>query len=157
SIRQGGVQIVTWRLLPTDGRAARPPGTRPVTGQRVVPWPFSHSAAGCSGYTGCMSDVTRLLDAAAAGDRKAAAGLLPLVSDEVRKLAGARMAAEDPGQPLQPTALVHEASLRLIGSADEARWDSRGHFSAAAAEAMRRILVDAARRRRSHKHGGDRR
>ena len=104
-----------------------------------------------------MSDVTLLLDAAAAGDRKAAADLLPLVYDELRRLAAARMAAESPEQTLQPTALVHEAYLRLIGPADEFRWDSRGHFFAAAAEAMRRILVDASRRKRTHKHGGQRR
>lgn len=103
-----------------------------------------------------MSDVTRLLDAAAAGDRKAAADLLPLVYDELRKLAAARMAAESPDQTLQPTALVHEAYLRLIGPADEPRWENGGHFFAAAAEAMRRILVDAARRKRTHKHGGHR-
>src|SRR6478609_5051377 len=103
-----------------------------------------------------MSEVTQLLDAAAAGDRKAAADLLPLVYDELRQLAAARMAAESPDQTLQPTALVHEAYLRLIGPADEPRWESRGHFFAAAAEAMRRILVDAARRKRTHKHGGQR-
>jgi RNA polymerase sigma factor (TIGR02999 family) len=101
-----------------------------------------------------MSDVTLLLDAAAAGDRKAAADLLPLVYNELRKLAAARMAAESPDHTLQPTALVHEAYLRLIGPADENRWDNRGHFFAAAAEAMRRILVDAARRKRRQKHGG---
>src|SRR5262249_41964302 len=104
-----------------------------------------------------MPDVTQLLDAAAAGDRQAAAELLPLVYDELRKLASARMAAESPDQTLQPTALVHEAYLRLIGPADAACWDNRGHFFAAAAEAMRRILVDAARRKRSRKHGGHRR
>jgi RNA polymerase sigma factor (TIGR02999 family) len=104
-----------------------------------------------------MSDVTRLLDAAAAGDRKAAADLLPLVYGQLRQLAAARMAAESPDQTLQPTALVHEAYLRLIGPADELRWENRGHFFAAAAEAMRRILVDAARRKRTHKHGGHRR
>jgi RNA polymerase sigma factor (TIGR02999 family) len=104
-----------------------------------------------------MSDVTQLLDAAAAGDRKAAADLLPLVYDELRQLAAARMAAESPHQTLQPTALVHEAYLRLIGMADERRWESRGHFFAAAAEAMRRILVDTARRKHTRKHGGDRR
>jgi RNA polymerase sigma factor (TIGR02999 family) len=101
-----------------------------------------------------MSDVTRLLDAAAAGDRKAAGELLPLVYDELRKLAAARMAAESPDQTLQPTALVHEAYLRLIGPADALRWDNRGHFFAAAAEAMRRILVEAARRKKREKHGG---
>jgi RNA polymerase sigma factor (TIGR02999 family) len=101
-----------------------------------------------------MSDATPLLDAAAAGDRKAAAELLPLVYDELRKLAAARMAHEAPNQTLQPTALVHEAYLRLIGPADHARWENREHFFAAAAEAMRRILVDAARRKRTEKHGG---
>ena len=104
-----------------------------------------------------MPDVTQLLDAAAAGNRKAAADLLPLVYDELRRLAAARMAADSPDQTLQPTALVHEAYLRLIGPADERRWDSRGHFFAAAAEAMRRILVDVARRKRTGKHGGNHR
>ena len=102
-----------------------------------------------------MADVTHLLDAAAAGVRKAAADLLPLVYDELRKLAAARMAGESPGHTLQPTALVHEAYLRLVGRGDDHRWDGRGHFFAAAAEAMRRILVDAARRKRREKHGGD--
>ncbi|MFO0795852.1 MAG: ECF-type sigma factor [Gemmataceae bacterium] len=104
-----------------------------------------------------MADVTHLLDAAAAGDRRAAADLLPLVYDELRKLAAARMAAESPDHTLQPTALVHEAYLRLVGPAEARRWDSRGHFFAAAAEAMRRILVEAARRKGAGKHGGDRR
>src|SRR5258707_13222955 len=104
-----------------------------------------------------MSDVTRLLDAAQAGDRRAAADLLPLVYDELRKLAAARMASESPDQTLQPTALVHEAYLRLVGPADAARWENRGHFFAAAAEAMRRILVDAAPRKRAGKHSGGRR
>jgi RNA polymerase sigma factor (TIGR02999 family) len=99
-----------------------------------------------------MSDVTRLLDAAAGGDRKAAADLLPLVYEELRKLAAVRMAVESPDQTLQPTALVHEAYLRLI---DVPRWENRGHFFAAAAEAMRRILVDAARRKAAAKHGGE--
>src|SRR5947209_11356792 len=104
-----------------------------------------------------MPDVTRLLDAAAAGDRQAAADLLPLVYDELRKLAAARMAAEAPGNTLQPTALVHEAYLRLVASAKpQAAFDGRGHFFAAAAEAMRRILVDAARRKKREIHGGDR-
>ena len=102
-----------------------------------------------------MSEVTRLLDAATAGDRHAAANLLPLVYDELRKLAASRLAQETPGQTLQATALVHEAYLRLIGPADEAHWESRGHFFAAAAEAMRRILVDAARRKGAIRHGGE--
>jgi RNA polymerase sigma factor (TIGR02999 family) len=100
-----------------------------------------------------MSDVTRLLDAAAAGDRRTAAGLLPLVYEELRKLAAARMAAESPDQTLQPTALVQEAYLRLVG---DQRFDGRGHFFAAAAEAMRRILVNHARDRKRLKRGGGR-
>src|SRR5438128_4711117 len=101
-----------------------------------------------------MPDVTRLLEAAQAGDRQAAADLPPLVYDELRKLATARMAAESPGHTLDATALVHEAYLRLVGRVDDLRWDSRGHFFAAAAEAMRRILVDAARRKAAVKRGG---
>jgi RNA polymerase sigma factor (TIGR02999 family) len=103
-----------------------------------------------------MSDVTRLLDAAAAGDRKAAADLLPLVYDELRRLAAERLAHEKPGQTLQATALVHEAYLRLVGNGEGSRWNSRGHFFAAAAEAMRRILVDNARRKQTKKRGGGR-
>jgi RNA polymerase sigma factor (TIGR02999 family) len=100
-----------------------------------------------------MSDVTRLLDAAAAGDRQAAADLLPLVYDELRKLAAARMAGERPGHTLDATGLVHEAYLRLVGGDQE--FDHRGHFFAAAAEAMRRILVDHARQKGAVKRGGD--
>jgi RNA polymerase sigma factor (TIGR02999 family) len=103
-----------------------------------------------------MSDVTHLLAAATAGDRAAAADLLPLVYDELRRLAADRLAAEPAGVTLQPTALVHEAYLRLVGPGDALRWDHRGHFFIAAAEAIRRILIDAARRRRREKHGGRR-
>src|SRR5438874_4578621 len=103
---------------------------------------------------GGMADVTRLLDAAAAGDPAAAAELLPLVYGELRKLAAARMAGEKPGQTLQPTALVHEAYLRLVGDDPDRRWNGRGHFFAAAAEAMRRILVESARRKGRIRHGG---
>ena len=103
-----------------------------------------------------MLDVTRLLDAAAAGDPAAAADLLPLVYDELRKLASARLAEEKPGQTLQPTALVHEAYLRLVDVKQAQHWSGRGHFFAAAAEAMRRILIDQARRKLRPKHGGDR-
>ncbi len=99
--------------------------------------------------------VTLALRAAAGGDREAAAKLLPLVYDELRKLARARMARLKPGQTLQPTALVHEAYMRVIGSADPG-WDGRGHFFASAAGAMRNILVDQARRKAAAKHGGDR-
>jgi RNA polymerase sigma factor (TIGR02999 family) len=103
-----------------------------------------------------MADVTHLLDAVAAGDRKAAADLLPLVYDELRKLAAARMAGESPDHTLQPTALVHEAYLRLVDVNKAQQWNSRGHFFAAAAEAMRRILVESVRRKKSRKRGGDR-
>jgi RNA polymerase sigma factor (TIGR02999 family) len=98
-----------------------------------------------------MSDVTRLLDAAAAGDRRAAADLLPLVYDELRTLAAARMAAEAPGHPLDATPLVHEAYLRLVG---DQHFDGRGHFFAAAAEAMRRVFVDRAWGKARQKRGG---
>src|SRR4051812_523895 len=101
-----------------------------------------------------MSDVTHILAAMEQGDRHAASQLLPLVYDELRKLAVARMAQESPGHTLQATALVHEAYLRLVGPADAVKWDNRGHFFAAAAEAMRRILIENARRKRSGKHGG---
>jgi len=101
-----------------------------------------------------MADVTQILSAAEAGDPKAAAELLPLVYDELRKLAAARMAAEKPDHTLQPTALVHEAYLRLVGGGQADGWAGRGHFFAAAAEAMRRILIDNARRKRAEKHGG---
>ena len=101
-----------------------------------------------------MSDVTRLLDAAAAGDRRTAAGLLPLVYEELRRLAAARLAREDPGQTLQATALVHEAYLRLVDGAQDQHWNGRGHFFAA--EAMRRILVNHARDRKRLKRGGGR-
>jgi len=98
--------------------------------------------------------VTRILDAIGQGDASATAQLLPLVYDELRRLAAERMAREKPGQTLQPTALVHEAYLRLVVPGEEHRWDSRGHFFAAAAEAMRRILVEAARRKKRLRHGG---
>jgi RNA polymerase sigma factor (TIGR02999 family) len=101
-----------------------------------------------------MSEVTHILAAIEQGDPQASEQLLPLVYDELRKLAAVRMAAESPDQTLQPTALVHEAYLRLIGPADMARWENRGHFFAAAAEAMRRILVENARRKKAEKHGG---
>jgi RNA polymerase sigma factor (TIGR02999 family) len=102
-----------------------------------------------------MADVTRLLDAAAAGDPTAAAELLPLVYDELRKLAVVRMAEEKPGQTLQATALVHEAYLRLVDVDRAQTWNGRGHFFAAAAEAMRRILVERARGKARAKRGGD--
>jgi RNA polymerase sigma factor (TIGR02999 family) len=94
-----------------------------------------------------MSDVTQILHAIEAGDPKAAAELLPLVYDELRKLASARMMAEAPGHTLQPTALVHEAYIRLVGSAPALHWNGRNHFFAVAAQAMRRILIESARRK----------
>jgi RNA polymerase sigma factor (TIGR02999 family) len=109
-----------------------------------------------AGVVRSMNEVTRILSAIEAGDPQAAAHLLPLVYYELRKLAAARLADEKPGQTLQPTALVHEAYLRLVGPADDQRWESRGHFFAAAAEAMRRILVENARRKMRKKRGGER-
>ncbi len=111
-----------------------------------------------------MADITQILSAIEQGDPHAAEKLLPLVYDELRKLAAQRLAAEKPGQTLQATALVHEAYLRLVGAlpspssqeAGRGRWNSRGHFFAAAAEAMRRILIDNARKKRRPKHGGGR-
>jgi RNA polymerase sigma factor (TIGR02999 family) len=101
-----------------------------------------------------MNDVTSILSAIEHGDPKAAEQLLPLVYDQLRRLAARKLAHEKPGQTLQATALVHEAYLRLVGSSEGPGWDSRGHFFAAAAEAMRRILVENARRKQSEKHGG---
>src|SRR3954451_5529367 len=103
-----------------------------------------------------MSEVTHVLAAAQRGEPHAAERLLPLVYDELRKLATARLAGEKPGQTLQPTALVHEAYVRLVGSGEPRDWHGRGHFFAAAAEAMRRILVEAARRKGRARHGGGR-
>ena len=101
-----------------------------------------------------MTDVTRIINAIQQGQKGAADELLPLVYDELRRLAAQKLARESPGQTLQATALVHEAYLRLLG-AENQNWDNKGHFFAAAAEAMRRIIVDTARRKKSHKHGGD--
>jgi len=101
-----------------------------------------------------MSEITRVLTAIERGDSHAAGQLLPLVYDELRKLAAQRMAHEKPGQTLDATGLVHEAYLRLVGGDANKRWEGRAHFFAAAANAMRRILVEKARRRRRFKHGG---
>jgi RNA polymerase sigma factor (TIGR02999 family) len=103
-----------------------------------------------------MSEVTRILSAIEQGDPSAADKLLPLVYDELRKLAAQKLAHESPGQTLQATALVHEAYLRLVSQTGDQKWDNCGHFFAAAAEAMRRILIENARRKQSPKHGGDR-
>jgi len=102
-----------------------------------------------------VSEVTRILNSIGEGDREAAERLLPIVYEELRRLAAHKLAAEAPGQTLQPTALVHDAYLRLVGHEDP-RWENRGHFFAAAAEAMRRILVDRARRKGRVRHGGGR-
>jgi RNA polymerase sigma factor (TIGR02999 family) len=103
-----------------------------------------------------MSEVTRILTAIEQGDPHAAGQLLPLVYEELRHLAAHKMAQEAAGQTLQPTALVHEAYLRLVGAEDGSHWDDRGHFIAAAAEAMRRILIENARRKHRQKRGGGR-
>jgi RNA polymerase sigma factor (TIGR02999 family) len=102
-----------------------------------------------------MSDVTQLLDAIGHGDRQATAELLPLVYEELRRLAAEKMAQERPGQTLQATALVHEAYLRLVNNGEGPRWDNRWHFFAAAAEAMRRIILNGARDKKRLKRGGD--
>lgn len=104
-----------------------------------------------------VSEVTHILSAIERGDPHAAEQLLPLVYEELRKLATQKLASEKPGQTLQATALVHESYLRLVGGDKVGHWDGRGHFFAAAAEAMRRILIDQARHKRRPKHGGDRR
>ncbi len=102
-----------------------------------------------------MSEATQILDRAQRGDPKAAEELLPLVYDSLRRLAAAKLAKELPGQTLQPTALVHEAWIRLVGNSAPPAWNNRGHFFAAAAEAMRRILVERARKRMCVRHGGE--
>ena len=130
------------------GRDGTPPGG--AARAQIGDAPGRPSAAGS------MNDVTRILSAVAHGDPRAAEQLLPLVYDELRKLAAYRLARENPGQTLQATALVHEAYLRLVGPQDPG-WDGRGHFFAAAAEAMRRILIDRARHKQSGKAGGGRR
>lgn len=107
------------------------------------------------GILGRMTDVTLILSRIEHGDADAAEQLLPLVYDELRKLAAARLANEKPGQTLQATALVHDAYIRLVDVEQVERWDSRGHFFAAAAEAMRRILVESARRKARTRHGGN--
>jgi RNA polymerase sigma factor (TIGR02999 family) len=104
-----------------------------------------------------MSDVTRILSAIEDGERQASAELLPLVYDQLRRLAAQKLAQEKPGQTLNATALVHEAYVRLVAGQGAPHWNSRGHFFVAAAEAMRRILVEAARRKRQVSRGGDRR
>jgi RNA polymerase sigma factor (TIGR02999 family) len=104
-----------------------------------------------------MSEVTRILSAMEQGDPQAAEQLLPLVYDALRQLAAHKLAQEQPGQTLEATALVHEAYLRLVGAEPAQHWNGRGHFFAAAAEAMRRILVESARRKHRHRHGGGRR
>lgn len=119
--------------------------------QTEVEWPYFRGRS----YPGEeMSEVTRILSAIEGGDRQAADQLLPLVYDELRKLAARRLAQEKPGQTLQATALVHEAYLRLVDVEKVQHWNSRGHFFAAAAEAMRRILVEQARRKGRQRHGG---
>ena len=116
---------------------------------RALRWPHAH------GMLSNMSDVTGILSAIEQGDPHAADQLLPLVYDELRQLAAQRLVPEKPGQTLQATALVHEAYLRLVDAKQAEHWNSRGHFFAAAAEAMRRILVESARRKHRKKHGGD--
>jgi RNA polymerase sigma factor (TIGR02999 family) len=105
-------------------------------------------------YSRAVSEITHILEAIEKGDAKAANELLPLIYQELRRLAAHKMASEAPGHTLQPTALVHEAYLRLVGPRQSQQWDGRAHFFGAAAEAMRRILVESARRKKRLKHGG---
>jgi RNA polymerase sigma factor (TIGR02999 family) len=142
------------RVLP--GRAEmRPPRSFP-SGAFVRLWTrasLAKTEALC-GIIDVMTDVTQVLSRIESGDPSAAEQLLPLVYEELRKLAAARLAQEKPGQTLQATGLVHEAYMRLVDVEKTPHWNSRGHFFGAAAEAMRRILVDQARRKQSHKRGG---
>jgi RNA polymerase sigma factor (TIGR02999 family) len=108
------------------------------------------------GILGGVADVTQILNAIEQGDSHAAGQLLPLIYDELRKLAAQRLAQEKAGQTLQPTALVHEAYVRLVGKDRASAWEGRAHFFGAAAEAMRRVLVETARRKKRERHGGDR-
>ncbi len=128
-------------------------GTRLASASSVNLRRWHHATRG--GILVFMSDVTKILSLIERGDRGSADQLLPLVYGELRKLAATKLAREKPGQTLQATALVHEAYLRLLGPEGAARFDGRGHFFAAAAEAMRRLLVERARRQKSQKHGGD--
>ncbi len=136
--------------VPTQ-RVEAPRGGPPWSRPRVSLWPFSR---GSRLPVPPMSEVTRILSAIGHGDPHAASQLLPLVYDELRRLAAQRLANEKPGQTLTATALVHEAYLRLVGGGEEQHWDGQRHFFAAAAEAMRRILVESARRKQCRKRGG---
>jgi RNA polymerase sigma factor (TIGR02999 family) len=152
---QGDEVLLHGGLLPV--RSADATGRQSATQKRQPTRLVFQSPGGPARVIlGGMADVTHILNAIEQGDPQAAADLLPLVYEELRKLAAARLAEEKPGQTLQATALVHEAYLRLVGRDADSRWSSRGHFFAAAAEAMRRILVDNARRKRSEKRGRDR-
>jgi RNA polymerase sigma factor (TIGR02999 family) len=144
-----------WHFAGAWATIARPV-PRPIT-PRATPAPLARLLSDPIPRPGMNSHLSQLLDAAAVGDRLAADAVLPLVYDELRTLAAARMAAEPVGHSLNATALVHEAYLRLVGPTDEKRWQNRGHFFAAAAEAMRRILIESARRKGRRKRGGDRR
>src|SRR5262245_8746130 len=144
------------------GGEERPP-VAPATSPAILPFPAGRhgspllTAGPGRGILGGVDDVTRILSAAEAGDPTAAAELLPLVYDELRRLAAEKLARERPGQTLQATALVHEAYARLVGPGGGPHWANRRHFIAAAAEAMRRILIENARRKGRDKHGGGRR
>src|SRR3954454_2663378 len=150
--RSSAARLGNWGCGRSDGVL------RPDSGPRRSGQGFRHLAP-CGAppgrlSSGIMSDVTRILDAIAQGDPQAASQLLPLVYDELRRLAAQRLSHEEPGQTLDATALVHEAYLRLVGRDAARAWDGRGHFFAAAARAMRRILIENARRKGREKHGG---
>lgn len=155
--KRSAISPVKSRPCAGDFTSRRSAGPANRTPQRSV---FNSLSVACdrrmrSVLSTHMSEVSRILEAIDRGDAQAASQLLPLVYDELRRLAAAKLAHEGPGQTLQPTALVHEAYLRLVGPSGEARkFKDRGHFLAAAATAMRRILIDKARRKRTAKHGG---
>jgi RNA polymerase sigma factor (TIGR02999 family) len=137
-------------------RGHRAPPIRKVSGPSKLVACQQAETGTCFGYASSMSDATRILAQIESGDPSAAEKLLPLVYDELRKLAAAKLAQEKAGQTLQATALVHDAYLRLVDVEQAQRWDSHGHFFAAAAEAMRRILVERFRRKQAARHGGSR-
>jgi RNA polymerase sigma factor (TIGR02999 family) len=145
--------LIVWAAFNLKGRSPHPPGRDYEAIRATGLGRRQRGGIGGPG-TSAMNDVTRILSDIEQGDPKAAEQLLPLVYDELRKLAAQRLVQEAPGQTLQSTTLVHEAYLRLVGADEVRHWDSRGHFFAAAAEAMRRILVDNARRKRAERHGG---
>jgi RNA polymerase sigma factor (TIGR02999 family) len=156
-MRTGDLELRRYTSRPAGAALLDQHSQGPDAGERrAIGVRFPIAGRSRPGYASGMADVTQILSSIEAGDPNAAEELLPLVYDELRKLAAARLADEKPGQTLQPTALVHEAYVRLVGGNQPQDWNGRGHFFAAAAEAMRRILVEAARHKGRERHGGGR-